>query len=107
MKEKLSEKTTFLELVEEIAAETGQPAEVVKQVLYAQTEVITRDLQQGHQVQIIHIGVIHPYTSEPKQATIPGTGERMVVPSQCRVGFRTSRTLRRTLNGCAGEEKEL
>ena len=92
-------KLTKADLVAHLATGMGiskTQAEMTVGMLFREME---RRLQQGCAVSLPGIGTLEPFTSESKKGRNPRTGKPCEVPARKKLRFRTSATLRRSLNG--------
>lgn len=88
-------KTELVEVVASKCELTKKDAERVVDVLFEEVE---RGLLAGEEVRISGLGVLAVKERKERVGTTPGTGEKITIPAQRTVTFKTSKVLKEKLN---------
>ncbi len=88
---------TKKELVERIAARTGQTRVVVKMVVQEFLDQIILDLKRGNRLEFRDFGVFEVRNRKPRTAQNPKTLERLTVPAHRTVKFKIGRLMRESV----------
>ena len=92
------DKTNTKALIALVAEHTTYLKYEVEDILRGLTEVLQDELQRGHSVKIMGIGVFSPKVNSPKNYTLP-SGEQRVSEGSMGVQFKADAFMNRVVNG--------
>lgn len=93
---------TKKEIVERVAAKTGQTKLAVKQIVQLFFDEIIQDLTNGSRLEFRDFGVFEVVMRKPRTGRNPRTGETVGVPAKRAVAFKMGKAMReRVANGPA------
>ncbi|MGB9755071.1 HU family DNA-binding protein [Roseiflexus castenholzii] len=82
------------DVVSRVAARSGLPKRIVRQVLHALIEEIIVALQAGHSVHLHRLGIFATRVSPPRTTQNPNDrSQTIVIPRRLAIVFRRSRSL--------------
>jgi DNA-binding protein HU-beta len=90
------------ELVQAVAARTGQSQKMVAEILDATLTETSKALSEGEKVLIVGFGSLQPADVAASTKKNPRTGEPVEVPAHKRVKFSAGEALKAAVNGGAG-----
>ena len=87
-------KLTKAELIDHVAALTGQSTAATKATLEALAAVATGALKQGNSVPLVGLGVLERRHRKARTGVRPGTAERMEIPATDYPAFKAGQALK-------------
>jgi DNA-binding protein HU-beta len=94
---------TKQQLVEQVAAATGQPKADVERTLEAIVEKTAQALVSGEKVDFRGLGTLTGKDTKARTGRNPSTGEKIEIPASRKATFRPSKELKERLAGKRGE----
>lgn len=91
--------TTKKDLIDRIAAETGQSRAVVKRIMQAFLDNMIRELSNGNRLEFRDFGVFEPRFRAPRMAQNPKTLEQVPVPAKRTIRFKAGRLMKLAMDG--------
>lgn len=86
------------ELIDAVAAKTGQPKSHISDAFDALRDTIHEQLKAGNEVTLHGIGKFKPHTSKERQGRNPANGHIITIAAKTRAKFYSSKSLDDTLN---------
>jgi len=94
----MKNKVAYSTLIEQIAADTGAPKNLVHDFLKGAVEVIDEGLVRDGRVSIAGLGIFELKWHKARPGTNPQTGEPIVIPAHNRIQFKPALNLRQFIN---------
>lgn len=94
----MSEKITFKELVDIIAAQSNQSQTSTNSFIHELVDIIEKGLKQSGSVSISGFGKFELRWMKPRTGVNPQTGEELSIPAQNKVVFKPYKSLREDVN---------
>lgn len=85
---------TKTELIEKMAAQSGQSKKACEEVLKAFIDVTTNAVKDGDKVQLVGFGTFESSERAERTGRNPKTGEAMVIPGGRIVRFKVGKTFK-------------
>lgn len=92
-------KVSVKTLAQEIAADVGLSQTKASQVVSQIFEVITQNMEEGHEVTIPDFGKFRRKDKAARQGRNPKTGEAMQIPAKSVPNFLPAKGLKERVNG--------
>ena len=89
--------TTKKDLIERIAAETGQRRSAVKRTVQSFLDNVINELSDGNRLEFRDFGVFEVRERAPRMAQNPKTLERVPVPAKKTVKFKVGRLMKQAI----------
>jgi len=90
--------TTKKDLIDRIAAKTGQSRAVVKRIVQAFLDNVIRELSDGNRLEFRDFGVFETRDRGPRMAQNPKTLEQVPVPAKRTIRFKAGRLMKMAMD---------
>ena len=97
---------TKLQLIESVAAATGQPKTEVDKMIEATLDRISNALVSGDKVDLRGLGIFEAKSTKARMGRNPSTGAAIEIPASRKASFRPGKELKERLNGKAAVPAE-
>jgi DNA-binding protein HU-beta len=97
---------TKQQLIEQVAAASGQSRTDVERVYEAIVEKTSGALAAGEKVEMRGLGIFEAKETKARTGRNPGTGEAIEIPASRKVTFRASKELKGRMTGTRRETAE-
>lgn len=87
-----------LDLINEVAAESGATKTQVESMINDITYVIMRTMRMGESVKIVGFGTFYPLEKKPRAGRNPQTGKKIKIPKNTVARFRAGQDFKKLLN---------
>jgi nucleoid DNA-binding protein len=91
--------STKKDLINRIAARTGDTHALAKTVVQAFLDEVTHELARGNRIELRSFGVFETRTIPARSAQNPRTRETILVPARRRAVFKPGEPLKNQING--------
>lgn len=97
---------TKVQLIESVAAATGQPKNEIEKMLEATLDRVSNALVSGDKVDLRGLGIFEAKETKARMGRNPSTGAAIEIPASRKASFRPGKELKERLNGKAAVPAE-